>query len=162
MPELRCQTVDDHYLLRDGASGIFLAASQFPKNRETRPPKVAELLPHANELDPKFKYLLSAPAADPDGRPTFIRFSRKTKQQYVQSELDGKPTGWQAFYRNGQWVESKAPPAKKGAGASRPAYGGKRAKAPHYGEGRRRMRERTMTEFQPGILPRGQRPPYLP
>ena len=115
MPELRCQTVDDYYLLRDGASGIFLAASQFPKNRETRPPKVAELLPHANELDPKFKYLLSAPAADPDGRPTFIRFSRKTKQQYVQSELDGKPTGWQAFYRNGQWVEGKAPPAKKGA-----------------------------------------------
>ena len=133
MPELRCQTVDDHYLLRDGASGIFLAASQFPKNRETRPPKVAELLPHANELDPKFKYLLSAPTADPDGLPTFIRFSRKTKQQYVQSEKDGKPTGWQAFYRNGQWVEGKAAPAGKKVAAKsghrgKPASGARKAR----------------------------------
>ena len=126
MPELRCETVDDHYLLRDGASGIFLAASQFPKNRETRPPKVAELLPHANELDPKFKYLLSAPAADPDGQPTVIRFSRKTKQQYVQSERDGQPTGWQAFYRNGQWVEGKAAPTGKKL-AARSGRGGKPA-----------------------------------
>ena len=61
MPELRCEKVDDYYLLRDGASGIFLAASQFPKHRETRAPQVAELKPHANELDPKFNYLLSAP-----------------------------------------------------------------------------------------------------
>ena len=30
MPELRCLKVEDHYVLRDGASGIFLAASQFP------------------------------------------------------------------------------------------------------------------------------------
>ena len=112
MPELRCATVDDHYLLRDGAAGIFLAASQFPKNRETRAPKVAELLPHANELDPKFKYLLLAPTEDPDGTPAVIRFSRKTGQQYVQSEIDGKATGWQAFYQDGQWVARKAPAGK--------------------------------------------------
>lgn len=43
-PELQCQKVDDTYVLRDGASGLFLAASQFPKNRETRPPLVAELI----------------------------------------------------------------------------------------------------------------------
>jgi DNA topoisomerase-1 len=37
-----------------------------------------------------------------------IRFSRKTKEQYVQSEVDGKPTGWRAFHANGQWkVEDK-------------------------------------------------------
>ena len=126
MPELRCETVDDHYLLRDGASGIFLAASQFPKNRETRPPKVAELLPHANELDPKFKYLLSAPTKDPEGRPAVIRFSRKTKQQYVQSEQDGKPTGWQVFHRDGKWVEAKASPTKKKA-AARSGRSGKAA-----------------------------------
>ena len=47
MPELRCAKVDDHYVLRDGAAGIFLAASQFPKHRETRAPTVAELRPHA-------------------------------------------------------------------------------------------------------------------
>ena len=55
MPELRCEKVDDHFLLRDGAAGLFLAASGFPKNRETRAPLVRELLPHANELDPKFQ-----------------------------------------------------------------------------------------------------------
>ena len=119
MPELRCQTVDDHYLLRDGAAGIFLAASKFPKNRETRAPLVAELLPHANELDPKFKYLLAAPTEDPNGAPTVIRFSRKTSQQYVQSEVDGQPTGWQAFHSSGQWVAREAAPAKKGKGSTK-------------------------------------------
>ena len=117
MPELRCEKVDDHYLLRDGAAGIFLAASQFPKNRETRAPKVTELLPHANELDPKFKYLLAAPTEDPDGQPAVIRYSRKTGQRYVQSEIDGKATGWQAFYQDGQWVERKA--AGKARGKTR-------------------------------------------
>ncbi|MES2662057.1 MAG: type I DNA topoisomerase, partial [Pseudomonadota bacterium] len=36
MPHLRCEKSDDFYLLRDGAAGLFLAASQFPKHRETR------------------------------------------------------------------------------------------------------------------------------
>ena len=112
MPELICQKVDDHYLLRDGAAGIFLAASQFPKNRETRAPLVSELKPHGNELDPKFKYLLEAPEADPDGQPALIRYSRKTKEQYVQSEIDGKASGWKAFYRDGRWVEENKPAAK--------------------------------------------------
>ena len=40
MPELKCEKVNDTYILRDGASGLFLAASQFPKNRETRAPLV--------------------------------------------------------------------------------------------------------------------------
>ena len=30
MPELECQKVEDTYVLRDGAAGMFLAASQFP------------------------------------------------------------------------------------------------------------------------------------
>ncbi|MEM1229865.1 MAG: type I DNA topoisomerase [Pseudomonadota bacterium] len=116
MPELRCEKVDDHYLLRDGASGIFLAASQFPKHRETRAPLVKELKPHANELDPKFAYLLTAPDQDPEGNPALIRYSRKTKEQYVQSEIDGKASGWKAFYDGKRWVEQgevKKPGAKK-------------------------------------------------
>ncbi|MFW6094232.1 MAG: type I DNA topoisomerase [Pseudomonadota bacterium] len=104
MPELKCEKVDDYYLLRDGASGIFLAASQFPKNRETRAPEVREIKPHANELDPKFKYLLDAPETDPEGRPTVVRYSRKDKSQYVQSEENGKATGWRAYYQDGEWV----------------------------------------------------------
>ena len=103
MPELRCRSVDDHYVLRDGAAGIFLAASGFPKNRETRAPLVTELQPHRDELDPKFHYLLSAPEADPDGNPAVVRFSRKSREQYVTSEVDGKPTTWSAHYRNGDW-----------------------------------------------------------
>lgn len=108
MPELKCEKVDDVYVLRDGASGLFLAASQFPKNRETRAPLVSELIPHKDELDPKYHFLLAAPQKDPDGRPAVIRFSRKTKEQYVQSEVDGKPSGWRAFFDGGKWkVEDK-------------------------------------------------------
>ena len=103
MPELKCRKVDDHYVLRDGATGIFLAASQFPRNRETRAPLVAELKPHADELDPKFHFLLSAPEADPQGNPAVIRFSRKSREQYVVSEVNDKATGWSAHYRNGSW-----------------------------------------------------------
>lgn len=113
MPELQCEKVEDTYVLRDGASGIFLAASQFPKNRETRAPLVAELLPHKDEIDKKYTHLFSAPVADDDGIPTVVRYSRKTKEQYVQSEVDGKATGWKAFYDNGKWtVTSKATPKK--------------------------------------------------
>jgi DNA topoisomerase-1 len=122
MPELRCATVDDYYLLRDGASGIFLAASQFPKNRETRAPRVAEIKPHANELDPKFNYLLEAPETDPEGRPTVIRYSRKQGVQYVQSEEGGKATGWRAAYRNGRWVaeDGRAHPKTDGSRKAAP------------------------------------------
>lgn len=108
MPELACQKVDDHYVLRDGAAGLFLAASKFPKNRETRAPLVAEILPHKDEIDPKYHYLLEGPVADPDGNPAVIRFSRKAKEHYLLTEVDKKPTGWKAFYQNGKWVvESK-------------------------------------------------------
>lgn len=107
MPELRCEKVDDHYILRDGASGIFLAASQFPRHRETRAPLVEELLPHKSEIDSKYQYLLTAPVEDSNGNPTVVRYSRKTKEQYVRTEVNGKPTGWSAFYKNGQWVASE-------------------------------------------------------
>ena len=107
MPELSCETVEDHYVLRDGASGLFLAASKFPRNRETRAPLVEELLPHQDEIDPKYKFLFSAPVADDQGNKTLIRFSRKTKEQYVQSEVDKKATGWKAFYRDGAWAVEK-------------------------------------------------------
>ena len=118
MPELACERVDDHFVLRDGAAGLFLAASQFPKNRETRAPLVRELKAHANELDPRFAYLLEAPEADPDGNPAAVRFSRKTRQQFVASEKDGKATSWRALYRDGRWVEetAKAAGRKKAAG----------------------------------------------
>jgi DNA topoisomerase-1 len=122
MPHLRCERCDDFYLLRDGAAGIFLAASQFPKHRETRAPTVSELVFVKEKLDPKYRYLAEAPKTDPDGRPAVVRFARKTREQYVTSEEDGKATAWRAHYRDGRWVEERsavaerpAPPRRSGA-----------------------------------------------
>lgn len=113
MPELKCLKVDDHYILRDGASGIFLAASQFPRNRETRAPLVEELLMVKDQLDPKFEYLVSAPVTDPDGNKAMFRFSRKMKEQYVTTEKDGKATGWSAHFVDGEWQETQKKTVKK-------------------------------------------------
>ncbi|MBN7798376.1 type I DNA topoisomerase [Parahaliea mediterranea] len=115
MPELACEKVEDTYVLRDGAAGLFLAASQFPRNRETRAPFVDELLPHRSEIDPKYSFLFSAPATDPDGNRSQVRYSRKTKEQYVMTEEAGKATGWKAFYRGGKWQVEEGKAASKAA-----------------------------------------------
>ena len=129
MPELACERVDDHFVLRDGAAGLFLAASQFPRNRETRAPLVRELKAHANELDPRFAYLLDAPEADPDGNPAALKWSRKTRQQFVASDRDGKPTTWRAHYRDGRWEQQTGSTgARKGGGRAAAKGGGRRRK----------------------------------
>ena len=107
MEHLRCSKTDDFFVLRDGAAGLFLAASQFPKHRETRAPTIAELRSVQDRLDPKYHYLLQAPDMDDMGNPAQLRFSRKTKEQYVTTELEGKPSGWQAYFRNGHWQIEK-------------------------------------------------------
>ncbi len=119
MPELACETVDDHYVLRDGASGMFLAASKFPRNRETRAPFVEELLAHKDEIDPKYAFIMEAPLADDEGNKALVRFSRKTKKQYLRTEVDKKATGWTAFYEGGKWVVTK--PEKKARAAKKKA-----------------------------------------
>jgi len=108
MPELRCQKVDDHYVLRDGAAGLFLAASQYPRNRETRSPLVTEIKPYCDRIEAKYAHLCKAPEHDPEGRPAVIRFSRKTREHYITSEsANGKATGWRAHYRKGRWVSGE-------------------------------------------------------
>ncbi|MBF0265907.1 MAG: type I DNA topoisomerase [Gammaproteobacteria bacterium] len=108
MKELKCEQTDGYFILRDGAVGIFMASSNFPRSRETRPPKVQELLNHKDELDPKFHYLCEAPAEDDKGNTVIIRYSRKNKYQYIMTEdKTGKPTGWTGLYQNGKWVISK-------------------------------------------------------
>ncbi|EGQ9518077.1 DNA topoisomerase I [Vibrio parahaemolyticus] len=102
-PELPCENSDAYFVLRDGASGLFMAASNFPKSRETRAPLVSELARFEERLPEKFKYLTTAPQEDPDGRPAVVRFSRKMKENYVRSEDDGKPSGWTALYVDGKW-----------------------------------------------------------
>ncbi|WP_269914496.1 type I DNA topoisomerase [Acinetobacter sp. HY1485] len=106
MEHLRSTKNDDFFVLRDGAAGLFLAASKFPKIRETRAPKVAELRTVKDQLDPKFQFLLGAPDVDPEGNPTIVRFSRKNQAQYVGSEkADGKPTKWSLLFEDGKWIE---------------------------------------------------------
>ncbi|HCR3022847.1 TPA: type I DNA topoisomerase [Serratia marcescens] len=107
LPELPCEKSDAYFVLRDGAAGVFLAANTFPKSRETRAPLVEELARFKDRLPEKLRYLADAPVADAEGNKTLVRFSRKTKQQYVSSEKDGKATGWSAFYVGGKWVEGK-------------------------------------------------------
>ena len=75
-----------------------------------------------DQLDPKFGYLLEAPEKDPDGNSAIVRYSRKTKEQYVMTEVDGKASGWRASYIGGKWVQKipekkprKSAPKKKAA-----------------------------------------------
>ncbi|MBK5073142.1 type I DNA topoisomerase [Budviciaceae bacterium CWB-B4] len=106
LPELPCEKSDAYFVLRDGAAGVFLAANTFPKSRETRAPTVEELRRFKDRLPEKLSYLADAPVADPEGNKAIVRFSRKTKQQYVASEKNGKATGWSVFYADGKWAEA--------------------------------------------------------
>ncbi|MGP5062554.1 type I DNA topoisomerase [Psychrobacter celer] len=105
LPDLKSTKHDDYFILREGAAGMFLAASKFPKVRETRAPKLAELRPIKDKMEDKFQYLFDGPDEDPDGNPTILRWSRKKKEQYIGSEKNGKATRWGLYWRNGEWVE---------------------------------------------------------
>ena len=113
MPHLECEKNPDHFVLRDGAAGIFLAASQFPKFRETRAPLVEELVFVKDKLDPKYRFLADAPVKDSDGNKAVVRYSRKTKEQYVMTEIEKKATGWKAMFQAGKWVIEEAKPKGK-------------------------------------------------
>ena len=115
LPELKCLKCEDHYLLRDSMKGLFLAASQYPKNRETRAPKVDEIKDLKEQFitacrflpdKDKHLYLLSAPEKDRDGNPYVIRYNRTEDTNYVASEKDGKKTKWTALFSNGEWVQN--------------------------------------------------------
>ncbi|BGI51100.1 MAG: type I DNA topoisomerase [Arsenophonus endosymbiont of Ceratovacuna japonica] len=103
LPELSCEKSDAYFVLRDGESGIFLAANNFPKSRETRIPLVEELVFFKHRLPDKFYYLTLAPIVDPNGNKTIVKFSRKTNEQYISSKKNGKFTNWNIFYINGKW-----------------------------------------------------------
>ena len=89
----------------------FMAASTYPKSRETRAPLVEELVRFKDRLSDKFVYLTEAPVEDKEGNKAAVRFDRKTREHYVRTDKDGKATGWSAHYEKGKWVEKV--PAKK-------------------------------------------------
>ena len=105
LPELKSVKHEDYFILREGAAGMFLAASKFPKVRETRPPKLTELREIKDKMEDKFQYLFTGPDEDPEGNPTILRWSRKKKEQYIGSEKNGKATRWGLYWRKGEWVE---------------------------------------------------------
>jgi DNA topoisomerase-1 len=101
MPELPCEKGPGHFILRDGAGGLFLASSEFPRSRETKKPLVADLIRHKKDLDPKFLFLIEAPEKDPKGGWTVVRFSRKTRSYFIGS--DDMPS-WSLVYEKGKWI----------------------------------------------------------
>ncbi|MBL33082.1 MAG: DNA topoisomerase I subunit omega [Gammaproteobacteria bacterium] len=116
LKNLKCVKCEDHYLLRDSMKGLFLAASQYPKNRETRAPKVHEINKLNLEINEacrflpnkdKHTYLLSAPEKDIDGNEYVIRYNRTDDIHYVASEKDGKKTKWTAVFSDGVWKQNK-------------------------------------------------------
>ncbi len=98
LPELLCKAEGSHYVLRDGVTGVFLAAHNFPKVKEIRAPLVKELKEFKDRIPAKFHYLAEGPLTDNDGNYTEVRFSRKMKKQFLMTQVDGKATGWTAFY----------------------------------------------------------------
>ena len=119
MQELEVPDEEDYFVLREGSAGIFLGASKYPKVRVMRKPRVKELISHANELDPKFSFMLSAPVEDEKGNETFVNFARKTREHYLTSMKNAKDTGWRAYYRNGAWDAVKPKPKKRKAASKR-------------------------------------------
>ena len=119
MEELEVPEEEDYFVLREGSAGIFLGASKYPKVRVMRKPRIKELISHANELDPKFSYMLSAPLEDEKGNDTFVNFARKSREHYLTSMKNERDTGWRAYYRNGAWDAVKPTPKKRKASSKR-------------------------------------------
>ena len=114
--EIPCIKFEDIYLLRDSMKGLFLAASKYPKNRETRAPSVEEfnqavteetLLEACKYLEDQGKHthLLDAPKKDIDGNTYVIRYNKVEDTHYLASEKDGKKTGNTATHNGDKWIE---------------------------------------------------------
>jgi len=114
--EIPCEKFEDFYLLRDSMKGLFLAASKYPKNRETRAPSSKEFLLAVSQdalveacqylEDPmKHLHLLEAPKKDGQGNSYIIRYNKLEDTHYLASEKDGKKTGNTATHNGTKWVE---------------------------------------------------------
>ena len=97
-PELKCEKSDAYFVLRDGASGVFMSAHNFPKSRETRPAKVAELALYRDRLPEKLRYLADAPQKDPEGNEAIIRVSA------VKKNINMLPLKRMVKPQNGLWI----------------------------------------------------------
>ncbi len=107
LPSLKCFKVNDHFVLREGGSGLFLAASKYPKHRETKSPTVEELQLCKDKLPDYLQFLALAPKKDDKNNPTVICFSKKTKSYYISSIANGKRTKFVLYFINNKWTVAK-------------------------------------------------------
>ena len=64
---------------------------------------------------------MEGPVKDPEGNRVQIRYQRKTKQQYLMTDVDGKATGWRADFESGQWVITDKVAPKKASSKKKSA-----------------------------------------
>ena len=105
LESLRCEKCDDFYLLRDSLKGLFLAASQFPKNRETRAITVNELKPVTDKLPEKYSHFAKAPEIDDDGDDLVVRFNKKSGDHLLSAEHKGKKKKYFYFFNGSSWEQ---------------------------------------------------------
>ncbi|HET9678896.1 MAG TPA: type I DNA topoisomerase [Buchnera sp. (in: enterobacteria)] len=103
LPNLLCEKSNACFVLKSGVSGIFFAASTFPKSKETRTPFIEELVRFRNLLPKEILYLTDAPIVDDEGNKTILRFNKKEKIQFIGSKKNGKFTSWKRYFINGKW-----------------------------------------------------------
>lgn len=81
--DVKCGKCGAEMLLRDGARGIFIACSKFPKCRGTENVKVETLINHKSELDDKLKILSKGPIkCSTCKEDAIVRFGVKNKKYY--------------------------------------------------------------------------------
>lgn len=110
LPLLPCKAKGAHFVLREGNSGIFLAAHNYPRVKETRQVKVTELVRFKDKLPEHLLYLTLAPEVDHLGTEMTVRWSRKAEQMYVSTYEQKTKTGTSYTYLNGTWVEGTPEP----------------------------------------------------
>ena len=104
---------------RDLYTLLNLFPDPYPKDHEPFAKKVQDRILD-NFGDPKYQFLCDAPTEDDQGISTVVRFSRKNKEQYVMTEIEGKATGWKAFFNGDNWsIDKPAPKAKTKAKAKK-------------------------------------------
>ncbi len=108
LEHLKCQKCDDFYLLRDSMKGLFLAASQFPKNRETRAPSAEEVKSVLNLLPEKHQeFFAGALTHDPEGDPLIVRYNKKSNTHYLSAEKNNKKKKYFFVNENNSWKEKQ-------------------------------------------------------
>ena len=103
MEKLKVKGKNDHFILRVSGDSIFLAASKFPKVRETRAISITELKSVGDKIPDNFKFYLTAPEKVND-LPTFAMYDRFKKEPIVCAMLDTTRVVT-LHYKDNKWVE---------------------------------------------------------